>query len=65
MVANVTKINSARSVVSYFVEDSYYAAGDPNTTAAKPMVAIARRLSLKTVRASIPLPAPPAPRHPE
>ncbi|MCY3669615.1 MAG: relaxase domain-containing protein, partial [Alphaproteobacteria bacterium] len=29
MVANVTKINSARSVVSYFVEDGYYAAGDP------------------------------------
>ena len=29
MVANVTKVNSARSVVSYFVEDGYYAAGDP------------------------------------
>ena len=29
MVANVTKINSARSVVSYFSEDGYYAAGDP------------------------------------
>ncbi len=29
MVATVTKINSARSVVSYFVEDGYYAAGDP------------------------------------
>ncbi len=29
MVANVTKINSASSVVSYFSEDGYYAAGDP------------------------------------
>ena len=29
MVANVTKVNSARSVVSYFSEDGYYAAGDP------------------------------------
>ena len=29
MVANVTKINSARSVVSYFSEDGYYADGDP------------------------------------
>ncbi len=29
MVANVTKISSASSVVSYFSEDGYYAAGDP------------------------------------
>ena len=29
MVANVTKINSARSVVRYFSEDGYYADGDP------------------------------------
>ena len=29
MVANVTKISSARSVVSYFSEDGYYADGDP------------------------------------
>ena len=27
MVANVTKISSASSVVSYFSEDGYYAAG--------------------------------------
>ncbi len=29
MVANVTKINSARSVVRYFSEDGYYVDGDP------------------------------------